>query len=141
MMNGTPNPDIARPRLVWGQPWSHEWNRAVLFMLSQKFLADIQSGTRPLLSAAASRNKVAQLDMHVSTLSPATVQNLIQNKLKRTQGLSRRRAKAASESHFQSQIADRNAINNRTDRQSSRRHAVSSILVLCALLMIFVIAL
>lgn len=127
MQNGVPIPDVSRPRLLWDQPWSHDWNKGILFRLSQKYLEEIKNGSRPLLASAASQSAVAEIAKHISTLKPTLVQRLIENKLKRTKSLFRIRKKALTDNDFQAQMTSKSSSDSRMDRQNSRRHLVSFI--------------
>lgn len=130
MTNGQPIQDIAHPQLSWDHSWSHDWNKGMLSLLAQKFIADIKDGTRPLLPAYAqtSQKNIALLTTYVSTLTPPTVRRFIEDKLKRTQAAYRLKRKAPSEDVFRVQLSNKKRITAIADRHGSRRQLVGGYL-------------
>lgn len=122
MTNGSPLQNVTSPQLAWDKPWSHQWNKGMTFLLSQKFLEEIRSGTRPLLTARTStpRSNITSLEVYVSSLTPKVVQSLIQNKLHRTRTVYLVQSKASNEDE-QADLKIRRSTNQ---RRSSRRKLV-----------------
>ena len=117
---GEPQPDVAHPRFVWASPWTHSWNSGMVYMLSEKFLSDVRSGTRGLSYRKLTTAQVQALQKHVTSLTNVQVQKLIQNKLKRSKVKFRKAASGRADTGVDDQ-----AKHAKADRQASRRRLVS----------------
>ena len=108
----------------------------MLYMLAERFLTEIRSGSRPLVRNRSKIpfSSITCLDDHVRKLNVLTIQTLIQNKLRRTHSLVLSAAKAPDQAQFRREQQQRNLVRATRERRASRRKLVCICVVLFPIL-------